>query len=67
MSWPCMGLLYLQFPIWKLEIDDQSWLSAIDRNWLLTTHERSPGNRATVLFANVARILINAFWFSAVR
>src|SRR6266700_810163 len=38
MSWPCMGLLYLQFPIWKMEINDQSWLSAIDRNWLLTTY-----------------------------
>jgi hypothetical protein len=34
--------------IWKLEIEDQSWLSSIDRNWLLTTHERSPGNRAMV-------------------
>jgi hypothetical protein len=52
-----------------LEIDDQSWLSAIDRNWLMTTHEalaRELGNGAVAeLFANVARILIDAFNLSS--
>jgi len=43
-----MGLSYLQFPIWKLEIERPE-LAECDRVQLAvdySCHERSPGNRA---------------------
>jgi hypothetical protein len=45
----------------------QSWLSAIDRNWLLTTHERSPVNRAMPASCGAFELFAMLLEFSSIR